>query len=77
VIAIALGALVSAVEGAPRIEASSQAVVHAEEVPATNIGGAVAPIRSMYQTDTAALRLTWGLSWALRDARAVAWTQGP
>ena len=78
VIAVALNALVSAVEGAPRIEAAAQAAVHAETVPATDIGsGAVNPVRSLFQTDTAALRLVWGLSWALRDARAVAWIQGP
>jgi hypothetical protein len=37
-IAVALNALVSAAEGAPRIDASTQALVHAETVPATNIG---------------------------------------
>jgi hypothetical protein len=37
-IALAVNALVSAVEGAPRIEAAAWAAVHAEEVPATDIG---------------------------------------
>ena len=77
-IAVALNALVSAAEGSPRIEAATWAAVHAETVPATDIGsGAVNPVGSLFQTDTAALRLVWGLSWALRDARAVAWMQGP
>jgi hypothetical protein len=39
VIAIALNAVVSATEGAPRIGASTQAVVHAQAAPATDIGG--------------------------------------
>jgi hypothetical protein len=61
------------------IDASTQAVVHAETAPASDVGGGVAvrPVRSMFQTDTVALRLTWGLSWALRDSRAIAWIQGP
>jgi len=76
-IAIALNGVVSAVEGAPKVEASTQAVVHMETVPATNIGGgAVAPLRSLYQTDTVRLKLAWGIDWALRDSRATAWTQG-
>jgi hypothetical protein len=61
------------------IAAYTQTVVHAESALATDSGGVVAvrPIRSMFQSDTIALRMTWGLSWALRDSRAVTWIQGP
>ena len=77
VIAVALNAVASAV--APRIEGSTHAIVHAETQPATDIGGGVAirPSARCFQSDTIALRLTWGLSWALRDSRGGAWIQGP
>src|SRR5262249_47466342 len=50
-IAIALPALVSATEGAPVIDAATQAAIHMDTVPATNISG-VGPLRSVWQSDT-------------------------
>jgi hypothetical protein len=73
IIAVALPALVSAVEVAPRIDASTQAVVHQETVPAQIVDLMATPVRSLFQTDTVGLRLRWPISWALRDPRAVAW----
>jgi len=79
VIAVATNALVSAVGGdAPQIDASDEVVVHEETAPAAIVtpGGALAtPVRSFYQTDSVGLRLRWPISWALRDARGVAWMQ--
>jgi len=78
IIAVALPALVSAVE-IIRVEASTDAVVHEESSsPAVNIGGGVMahPLRSFFQSDTVGLKLRWPISWALRDPRAVAWMQG-
>jgi hypothetical protein len=72
VIAVALNALVSAVEGAPQIDAASEAVVQEETAPGGLLTG---PTRSYYQTDSVGLRLRWPISWALRDARGVAWMQ--
>jgi len=77
IIAVALPALVSAVE-VPRIEASTDALVHEEKnAPAVNIGGGVmaSPLRSFFQSDTVGLKLRWPISWALRDARGVAWME--
>jgi hypothetical protein len=77
IIAVALNAVVSAVEGAPEIAASTQAEFHRDTVPAEIVtaGGVVAgtSVGSVYQTDAVALRLRWPISWALRDARGLAW----
>ena len=77
IIAVALPALVSAVE-IIRVEASTDAVVHEETGPRADIGGGVmaTPLRSFFQSDTVGLKLRWPISWALRDPRAVAWMQG-
>lgn len=51
--------------------------MHEETSPAVDIGGiTVTPLRSFFQSDTVGLRLRWLLSWALRDARGIAWVQG-
>jgi hypothetical protein len=77
IICVALNGLVSAVEGPPEIDASTDALVHEETGPSVNIGGGVMahPLRSFFQSDTVGLRLRWSLSWALRDPRAIAWLQ--
>jgi hypothetical protein len=79
VIAVAAAALVSAVQGTPLIDASTVAEFHRETVPApivTSAGVMATPIGSLFQTDQIALRLRWPLSWALRDARGIAWMTG-
>jgi hypothetical protein len=79
VIAVAVNALVAAVEGTPVIEASTQAEFHRDSVPQEIVtaGGVVATnVGSVYQTDAVALRLKWPISWALRDARGLAWMTG-
>lgn len=78
VIMIALGGLVSAIGGAPTVSASQEAEVHMESGPSQiidDIGTVAKPVRSFYQTDSIGLKLTWPVTWALRDARAVAWMQ--
>jgi hypothetical protein len=59
---------------APRIDASSEAVLHMED---TSPGAVVAsaPTRSLWQTDSVGLRLIAPASWALRDVRGVAWME--
>jgi len=69
-------AIVSAIEGAPVIDASNVSEVHRETVPADIVGspGTVAvPVTSIFQTDETGLRLRWPISWALRDSRGLAW----
>jgi hypothetical protein len=78
VIVVALNAVVVAIEGAPTIEASTQTEFHRDSVPLEIVtaGGVVATnVGSMYQTDAVALKLRWPISWALRDARGLAYLQ--
>jgi hypothetical protein len=76
VIAIAANAVASAVDGLPRIDASSEATVHYNTTPAdiVSVGGvAAAPVGSIFQTDSIALKMRWPVSWLLRDVRGLAW----
>ena len=59
---------------APRIDSSTEAVLHTED---TSPGAVVAsaPTRSLWQTDSVGLRLLAPASWGLRDVRGVAWMQ--
>jgi hypothetical protein len=78
VICVAANAIVSAVEGAPVIDASSVMEVHRESSPAeivTSAGVVAVPVGSMYQTDQIGLRLRWPISWALRTSAGLAWMQ--
>jgi HK97 family phage prohead protease/HK97 family phage major capsid protein len=67
--------------GAPRFELSDQATLHMEDTaPADLVGpgspGAVAsPQRSLFQTDSIALRMIMPLNWLQRRAGTVAWVQ--
>jgi hypothetical protein len=77
VIAVAAPTLVSAVS-APAVDASIQTLVHEETVPAAiNASGTPAtPVRSVFQTDAASLRLRQQISWVLRDSDGVAFMTG-
>jgi HK97 family phage major capsid protein/HK97 family phage prohead protease len=65
--------------GVPRFDVSDQAVLHMEDTTPLAIGTAgtpatvAAPTRSLYQTDSMALRLIWPMDWAVRRANTVAW----
>lgn len=65
----------------PRFEVSDQAVLHMEDTTPLAIGTAgtppvvAAPVRSMFQTDSLALRMIIPMNWAMRRAGVVAWTQ--
>lgn len=70
------------VEGdAPRFDVSDQATLHMEDTTPLAIGTAgspntvAAPVRSLYQTDSMALRMIMDVNWALRRTGVVAWTQ--
>jgi HK97 family phage major capsid protein len=70
------------VEGdAPRFDVSDQAVLHMEDSSPTAIGTAgspatvAAPARSLWQTDSLALRMVMQCNWTLRRAGTLAWTQ--
>jgi hypothetical protein len=79
VIMIATAAVVSAMEGAPQVEASPHTALHRETnpQPIVNDSGTVAvPVGSVYQTGQLALKLRWPMSWALRSSNGLAWIQG-
>jgi HK97 family phage major capsid protein/HK97 family phage prohead protease len=68
--------------GAPRFDVSDQATLHMEDTSPLAIGTTgtptvvAAPVRSMFQTDSIALRMVMDLNWGLRRAGVVAWTTG-
>jgi HK97 family phage major capsid protein/HK97 family phage prohead protease len=65
----------------PRWDVSDQATLHMEDTTPLAIGTAgapntvAAPVRSLFQTDTVAIRMILPMNWALRRAGVVAWTQ--
>jgi hypothetical protein len=67
----------------PRFDVSDQATLHFEDTTPLQIttgaqGSAVAatPVRSMFQTDSLALRMILPMNWAMRRAGSVAWVTG-
>ena len=75
---IALPALAAAVEPRPEIEAGPSAVLHLDDTAplAISTPGSpatiAAPVRSLFQMDSTALRLAFHVTWALRSSGAVA-----
>jgi HK97 family phage prohead protease len=67
---------------APRFEISDQATLHMEDTAPLAIGTpgtpptVAAPVRSLWQTDSMALRLILPLNWTVRRAGVVAWVSG-
>ena len=64
----------------PRFELSDQATLHMEDsAPADLVGGSpgvtASPQRSLFQTDSIALRLVLPLNWLQRRTGTIAWTQ--
>jgi hypothetical protein len=72
IIAVAVNAVVSAVEGAPVIDARREAEFQSDTAPVAD-GSLGTPRYSMFQKDSVALRLLWPISWCLRTPTAVAW----
>jgi HK97 family phage prohead protease len=70
---------VTAGEEAPRFEVSDQATLHEEDttpLPIVASGGtAASPVRSLWQTDSLALRMIYRLNWTMRRTGMVAWVQ--
>jgi hypothetical protein len=71
VLAIAPAALVAALAPQPQIETSKAAALVMDTAPGA--AGTMGPERSMFQTDTQAIKMRWPVTWALRDARGFAW----
>lgn len=71
----------SATGDEPRFDVSDQAVLHMEDTSPAQIGTTgtpsvvAAPVRSMFQTDSIAIRMILPLNWAMRRDGVIAWTQ--
>lgn len=72
IIAIALSGLASALSPSPEIETSSGATLVMDTAPGA--AGTMGPERSVFQTDSMALKVRWPVTWTLRSPLAVAWT---
>jgi hypothetical protein len=81
VVAIDAADFVAVGGDAPRFEISDQATLHMEDTaPADIVSGAAPgtpanPVKSMWQTDSLALRLIMPVNWTIRRVGVVAWTQ--
>jgi HK97 family phage major capsid protein/HK97 family phage prohead protease len=80
VIALDAADFVTVGSEAPRFEVSDQATLHFEDTAPTDITGGTpspaVPVRSMFQTDSIALKLVWPLNWTLRRPNMVSWVTG-
>jgi HK97 family phage major capsid protein len=79
VIAIDAADFVSVGGDAPRFEISDEATIHMEDTTPLDIGTpgtppvVAAPVKSMFQTNSIALRLLLDINWTVRRAGVVAW----
>ena len=82
VIAMDSADFVSVSGDAPRFEISDQATLHMEDTAPTDITTtgtppvAAFPVKSMWQTDSLALRLILPVNWSIRRPGTVAWVAG-
>ena len=75
-ICVAPRALVCALSPDPEVETANAGELHMNDtpLPIVDSGGVVAsPAKSLFQTETIALKMRWRVTWALRDPRAIAW----
>lgn len=80
VLALDAADFVSVGSDAPRFEVSDQATLHLEDTSPSDITGGTpspaTPVKSMFQTDSMALRLIWPTNWTLRRPGMVSWVTG-
>jgi hypothetical protein len=61
--------------GLPRLDLAKHTTLHMDDTPNDLLSGST-PVRSVFQTDSQALRLIQDATWALRSPSALAWVQG-
>jgi hypothetical protein len=71
IIAVAPVGLVAAIDPEPELETSNAGTLVMDTAPGA--AGTMGPERSLYQTDSIAIKMRWAVSWALRSSAAVAW----
>jgi hypothetical protein len=70
-IAVAANAVAAAFSPTPDMETANTGALVMDTAPGA--AGSMGPERSLYQTDSLAIKMRWPVSWVLRDARGVAW----
>jgi hypothetical protein len=78
IIAIATNGIVSACDPVPRFDVSNQGTLVLDDAATPGqlvVGASTAsgPARSLFQTDSVALRMIWECSWARRSDSAISW----
>ncbi len=72
--AVALSSVASVIDPTPRITISEAAVLHLEDTSPAQISSTTtavaAPLRSLFQSDTLAVRLVMQMNWAIRSTAA-------
>jgi hypothetical protein len=82
VMALAVNAFAVAADPAPRFSVSKVSAVHMEDTSPLQLGVAgapntvAAPTRSLWQTDSCAVKITFDCDWAMRSATGVSWVTG-
>jgi len=72
IIAIANAALVSAFSPNPEVEAATAGTLHMDSAPVAD-PGSTGTHKSLFQTETIAVKVRWPITWTLRNAAGVAW----
>jgi hypothetical protein len=70
-VAVAAQAVAAAISIDPEIETVNAATLVMDTAPGD--AGTMGPERSVWQTESVAVKVRWPVSWALRDPRGVAW----
>jgi len=75
-----VAALATSFAPLPRLEASTESVIHESDTPLEiaspgSPATVAAPGRSLWQTDSVNLRCIWPATWAVRDPGLVAWIE--
>lgn len=79
VIAVDAADFVTGTGDSPMFEASEQATIHMSDTPLPIVSGDPAtadPVRSMFQTNSVALRMLMDVTWAMRRGGMVQWISG-
>jgi len=71
-IAVAPEALVAAFSPDPEVESAESGTLHMDTAPVAD-PGSTGTHKSLFQTETTAVKVRWPVTWALRNAAGVAW----
>lgn len=72
-LAVACAALVSVFGTEPEIEVGNMGTVTMDDAPAQDPTTPAGTFKSLWQSDSIAIKLRWPVTWALRDPRGFAW----